>query len=226
MFSFSEDDPYLRFWDIWLRYNEYRTHTLLQQPYDCLVVSDITNYFESIQHELLIEYLSPLGLPRKAMGLLGRLLEDFRPAAGHSPNPRVGLPVDDIDCSRQLAHVFLFEHDRRITEQFGEGHYARWMDDQNIGVRSETEGRRVVNALTRSLSSQRLTLNAGKTKFLSKEEVILHFQLCANQRLNDWDERHKTVTRANIGVVVIRLTNCVPRYRMGRMLTSATGTKS
>ena len=74
-FSIPDDDPYLRFWDIWLRYNEYRTRTLLQQPYDCLVVTDITNYFESIQHELLIEYLSPLGLPRKAMGLLGRLLE-------------------------------------------------------------------------------------------------------------------------------------------------------
>jgi hypothetical protein len=88
-FSVSEDDEYLNFFQVWLRYNEYRTHTMFQQPYECLVVTDISNYFESIQHNLLIEYLAPLGLPRKAMGLLGRLLEAFKPLAGHSPNPEL-----------------------------------------------------------------------------------------------------------------------------------------
>ncbi|WP_435017955.1 RNA-directed DNA polymerase [Tundrisphaera sp. TA3] len=197
-FSVSEDDEYLNFFEVWLRYNEYRTHTLLQQPYECLVVTDITNYFESIQHDLLIEYLAPLGLPRKAMGLLGRLLEAFKPLAGHSPNPRVGLPVDELDCSRQLAHVFLFEHDRRIVEPFGEDNYVRWMDDQNIGVRSETEARHVVNTMTRSLSSQRLTLNSGKTKFLPVDCMVVHFQLDANKKISEWDEKYKKVTASNV----------------------------
>ncbi|WP_406699437.1 RNA-directed DNA polymerase [Singulisphaera sp. Ch08] len=197
-FSVSDDDAYLNFFQVWLRYNEYRTHTLLQQPYECLVVTDITNFFESIQHDLLIEYLAPLGLPRKAMGLLGRLLEAFKPLAGHSPNPRVGLPVDELDCSRQLAHVFLFEHDRRIADQFGEDNYVRWMDDQNIGVRTETEGRHVVNAMTRSLSSQRLTLNSGKTKFLAIDRMVVHFQLDANRKISEWDEKHKKVTAKNV----------------------------
>jgi Reverse transcriptase (RNA-dependent DNA polymerase) len=199
-FSVSDDDEYLNFFQVWLRYNEYRTHTMLQQPYECLVVTDISNYFESIQHDLLIEYLAPLGLPRKAMGLLGRLLEAFKPLAGHSPNPRVGLPVDELDCSRQLAHVFLFEHDRRIADQFGEDNYVRWMDDQNIGVRTETEGRHVVNAMTRSLSSQRLTLNSGKTRFLSIDRMVVHFQLDANKRISEWDEKYKKVTTKNVEV--------------------------
>ena len=56
-------------YEIWLRYNEYRSRTFLTEPYSCLVVADITNYFDSIQHDLLIEYLAPLGLPRKAMGV-------------------------------------------------------------------------------------------------------------------------------------------------------------
>ena len=103
----------------------------------------------------------------------------------------MGIPVDDLDCSRQLAHVFLFEHDRRIADQFGEDHYVRWVDDQNIGVRSETEARHIVNAVTRSLSAQRLTLNSGKTRFLSKDDVIHHFQLDANERINGWDETFK-----------------------------------
>jgi hypothetical protein len=75
-------DDYHTFFEIWLKFNQYRAHTLLNNAYQVLVVTDITNYFDSIQHDLLIEYLSPFQLPRKAVGLLGRLLEAFKPTAG------------------------------------------------------------------------------------------------------------------------------------------------
>lgn len=182
------DDPYLFFWDIWLRYNEYRSYTLLNEPHHYLVVTDISNYFESIQHDLLFEYLSPLGIPREAVGLLGKLLEAFRPWTGHSRSPMLGLPVDEFDCSRQLAHIFLFEHDKRIADKFGENNYVRWIDDQNIGVNNLSEARSVINHFTRSLSQQRLTINSGKTRFLKPEDVVLHFQLDANKYIKDWEE--------------------------------------
>jgi hypothetical protein len=182
-FTFEGDSSHA-FFEVWLRYNEYRARTMLNDVYKTLVVTDVTNYFESIHHELLLEYLAPLGLPREAAGLLGRLLEMLKPTTGHSPTPRVGLPVDEFDCSRQLGHVFLFEHDRRVAQLVGEQNYARWMDDQNIGVRNVTHARKIVNELTRSLYQQRLTLNAGKTKFLSPDEVVEHFQLDANELLN------------------------------------------
>lgn len=185
----SESDE---FYAIWLRYNEYRSKTLLNSPYQTLVITDISNYFESVSHDLLFEYLAPLGLPRKAVGTLGRLLETFRPDAGHSPSPHMGIPVDDLDCSRELAHIFLFEHDRRIVNEFGIKNYVRWMDDQNIGVRDMAEARKVVNTMTRSLSQQRLTLNSQKTKFLSPAEVTVHFQLDVNAALTDWWEKLKS----------------------------------
>jgi hypothetical protein len=187
------DDHYHKFYSIWMRYNEYRTTTLLNQPYEVLVVADISNYFDSISHALLFEYLGPLGMPREAIGLLGKLLEALKPPTGHSPNPKIGLATDEIDCSRTLAHIFLFEHDKRVAAEVGERRYVRWMDDQNIGVRNQTDARRVVNLLTRSLSSQRLTINTGKTCFLSPDEVVVHFQLEANKLLNEWEERHKNL---------------------------------
>ena len=193
-----QDDPYLRFFEVWLRYQTYRTQTLLNDIYDVLVVTDITNYFDSISHELLIEYLAPLGLPRKSMGLLGRLLEALKPPTGHSPNPRIGLPVDEFDCSRELAHVFLFEHDQRIIDFVDEQNYVRWMDDQNIGARDMTHARKIVNRLTESLSSQRLTLNAGKTKFLEAPDVEVYFQLVANQRLDRWRPRYENARGAKL----------------------------
>jgi hypothetical protein len=180
--------------EIWLRYQEYRSITLLNQPYRVLVVTDITNYFDCIPHDLLLEYLAPLGLPRQAIGVLGKLFEALRPTAGHSASPRIGLAQDDHDCSRQLAHIFLFEHDRRLTTEYGENNYVRWMDDQNIGVDSMPEARRAVNRVTRSLAQQRLTLNSGKTQFLTPADVAAHFHLEANRLLNDVADQ---LTRSN-----------------------------
>ena len=89
--------------------------------------------------------------------------------------------------------MFLFEHDRRITREFGEGAYARWLDDQNIGTASLTEARRTINAITRSLDSQRLTVNAAKTRFLTPDDVVLHFQLEPNESLDEWATAFKDV---------------------------------
>lgn len=191
-------DPYHSFFEIWLKYHQYRTHTMLHGIYNVLVISDITNFFDSIQHDLLIEYLSPLQLPRKLVGLLGRILEALKPLSGHSPNPRVGLPTDELDCSRELAHLFLFEHDHQVTKEFGEDNYVRWLDDQNIGVKSQSEGRRAVNLLTRSLAAQRLTLNSSKTKLLQTSEIAIHFQLDANQQIDNWESKFKSISLSNL----------------------------
>lgn len=43
--------------------------------------------------------------------------------------------------------------------------------------------------MTASLAEQRLTLNAGKTLFLTPDQVVIHFQLDANKDLEDWNER-------------------------------------
>lgn len=131
-----------------------------------------------------------------------------KPPCGHSPNPRIGIPVDEFDCSRELAHIFLFEHDKRMVKNFGEANYVRWMDDQNIGACSCTEARKIVNHLTRSLAAQRLTLNSGKASFLTPDQVVVHFQLDANRLLNEWEKKYsnklpKQITEARRGLEVV-----------------------
>lgn len=180
-----DDHDYLEFFEIWRRYAAYRKHIGLGGLYRVLVVTDLTNYFESVQHELLYEHLGSLGIPRKALGVLGKLLDVLRPDSGHSASPAVGLPTDEIDCSRTLAHVFLFEHDREIANFAGNESYVRWMDDQNIGVASERQARMVVRQMVLSLSRQRLTLNTGKTKFLSPSMVSAEFWLDLNTEIDN-----------------------------------------
>jgi hypothetical protein len=127
----------------------------------------------------------------------------------------VGIAVDELDCSRELAHLFLFEHDSRIAAELGESNYVRWLDDQNIGVRSMSEARKAVNTLTRSLSSQRLTVNAGKTKFLTPSDVIQHFQLNANEEIDRWEQQFKAVGSTNIDQARHELTNLWTRISAG-----------
>lgn len=191
------DTDYLAFFDVWLRYNYYRKHLGLCDLFKYVVVTDITNYFESIQHTLLLEYLATYGVPREALGVLGKLLDVLRPTAGHSASPSMGLPVDIYDCSRTLAHIFLFEHDRRIAAEVGKSGYIRWMDDQNIGVRSKVEGRRIIRKMVESLASQRLSVNAGKTKILSPKDLAEYFWLESNESLDALETKVAKKTKSS-----------------------------
>jgi hypothetical protein len=183
------DDEYDTFFEIWLRYSKYREQLLRSGLYEFLLLTDISNYFESILHELLLEYIAPHGLPREALGVLAQLLDVLRPSTGHSRTPAVGLSLDQFDCSRMLAHVFLFEHDSRIAAAVEPDAYVRWMDDQTVGVKSEVEARRLVRLMTQSLGLQRLTLNSGKTRALRPVDLAKHFWLAANDELDKLEKR-------------------------------------
>ena len=183
------DDDYETFFEIWLRYDEYRRRLLMNEMFQYILITDIANYFEEIQHPLLLEYLSPYQLPREALGILGQLLSVLRPSTGHSPAPAVGIPLDQFDCSRILAHVFLFEHDARIVGAVGESGFVRWMDDQTIGVATLEDSRKVTRQLVESLARQRLTLNSAKTRVLNPTDVAAHFWLAHNTAMNAVEER-------------------------------------
>ena len=184
------EEAYESFFEIWLRYDEYRKRLLRSGLYEFILITDISNFFESVPHGLLLEYLAAYRLPREARGILTQLIDVLRPASGHSAAPAIGLPVEQFDSSRTLAHIFLFEHDRRVVHFLGsEDAYVRWMDDQTIGVKSRVQARQVIGMLTRSLASQRLTLNAAKTKALAPADIAKHFWLDHNIKLNKLEGR-------------------------------------
>jgi hypothetical protein len=80
-----------------------------------------------------------------------------------------------------LAHIVLFEHDRRAMQEVGPDAYVRWMDDQNLGVKSKVAADRAVHMLVESLNRQRLVLNAGKTRILTPKEQADHLCLKHNK---------------------------------------------
>ncbi len=176
----------------WLNYAQYRRHLIMQRVYPYLVTSDITNFFDSVLHSEVANAFRDFPIPSRMIGLLFFLLERLAIRADYSDSPRIGLPVDEFECSRSIANLVLFSHDRRIVKIVGRDAYVRWMDDQVIGVKSQADGLRVLAALGSSLANLYLTPNAEKSKVLSLSEAKLHFHLDTNGALDAVEGRITT----------------------------------
>jgi hypothetical protein len=168
----------------WLRFAQYRKHLLLDVVHPWFVVTDITNFFDSVLHSHVAEVLRGLPVSPRMLGLLFFLLERLSVRHDYASSHAISLPVDEFDCSRTLAHLCLFPHDDAMVGLVGEDNYVRWMDDQNFGVASAAEGLRVLSEVGRSLARLHLAPNAKKSKILTLREARRHFHLDLNDKLD------------------------------------------
>jgi hypothetical protein len=175
----------------WLRFDQYRRLLLLKRVYPYIVLTDITNFFDSILHAQVEAALMRIKTPHKLAGLLFFLLERLAVRHPYGDSPRIGLPVDEFDCSRTLAHVVLFSHDERMVKITGSGGYVRWMDDQNMGAPSRSKGLRILSHVQKSLAQLHLTPNAKKSRVLSLSEARRYFHFEANRLLDALEEKIK-----------------------------------
>ncbi len=168
----------------WLRFAQYRKHLLLQAIHPYLVVTDVTNFFDSVLHSHVEEALRGIAVAPRMLGLLFFLLERLSIRQDYASSAAISLPVDEFDCSRTLAHMTLFTHDDAMVELVSEDNYVRWMDDQNFGVVSRAQGLRVLSEVGKSLAKLHLSPNTKKSKILSLSEARRHFHLDLNHMLD------------------------------------------
>jgi hypothetical protein len=168
----------------WLRFAQYRKHLLLQAVHPYLVVTDVTNFFDSLLHSHVEEGLRGLRVAPRMLGLLFFLLERLSIRQDYASSHAISLPVDEFDCSRTLAHMTLFTHDDAMVALVGVENYVRWMDDQNFGVPSKAGGLRVLSEVGNSLAKLHLSPNAKKSRILSLTEARRHFHLDLNEMLD------------------------------------------
>lgn len=175
----------------WMMFNQYRKLLAFNRPYQYIVTTDISNFFDSIAHVQLEAALFELGLPRSLVGLLQVLLERLMFRDPYSSHPRVGIPVDEFDCSRCLAHLVLFAHDDRMVKLVGEDGYSRWMDDQVFGVSSEVEAYKLLDEVNKSLRRMHLSPNAAKSRIMKLRDTRIEYHFKANDDLDNLECRWK-----------------------------------
>jgi hypothetical protein len=180
----------------WLRYAQYRKYLLLQAVHPYLVVTDVTNFFDSVLHSHVEEALRGLPIAPRLVGLLFFLLERLSIRQDYAGSHGISLPIDEFDCSRTLAHLTLFSHDETMVRLVGEDSYVRWMDDQNLGVSSKAGGLRILSEVGKSLASLHLSPNTKKSHILTLREARRHFHLDLNDMLEKAEAIAKTAKTA------------------------------
>lgn len=179
----------------WLSYHQYRRWLIFEEVFEYIVLTDVTNFFDSVLYDRVAECFHTIRAPPRMVSLLFFLLERLSIRDRFKESPRLGLPVDEFACSRKLAHIVLFPHDLRMVEQVGDEAYVRWMDDQNIGVPTRADGLRMLGLVDKSLRRLHLTPNSKKSKVLSLAEAHRHFHFDINEMLDE-AEGEDTTTKA------------------------------
>jgi hypothetical protein len=154
------------------------------EPERWFVLTDITNFFDSVLHDHVAEALRAFSIPRRMIGLLLFLLERLAVRKEYAHSAAIGLPVDLVGGSRTLAHVILFSHDDEVTSIVGESSYLRWMDDQLFVVESRPAALTLLGQIQTSLGRLHLTPNVKKTKILTRDEAYRHFHVDINRDLD------------------------------------------
>lgn len=155
----------------WLR-SQGQTYDITQRcPY--VVETDISNFFASIDLEVVREHLlANAGLPKDAVRLCMHLIQQVSPRPRHSTFPAQGLPQENQDSSRTIAHSLLSEIDDTLEEYGKAGNYVRYMDDMLVGVQSVNEGERVIRTIQLALEEIGLHPNTAKTNITASADYI------------------------------------------------------
>lgn len=148
---------------------------------ELIVVTDLSNYYDSIHMSELKKVLSGYvsAHPEVVTDLLFGIIEtiswhpDYLPYSGRS------LPTSNLEAIRLLAHSFLFEVDKVIMDKTDDC-FTRWMDDIVIGVDNKKKAREAISAISDMLKSRGLALNLAKTNIYNQEEAFYHFQIEEN----------------------------------------------
>lgn len=185
-------DPsdYEGWFEHWLRHQNRLTRIIAKQDgWRVIVFADISNFFSSINHAILRQTISSrTEAEETVINLLFYILEAMIARPGYCCDHRQGLPQENHDASRILAHSLLYLLDGRFKVEGEEGRYARWVDDIVVAVDTESQGRKVLAMIQEEIESRGLFLNTAKCRIIPGEKATEELWLEENEYL---DEVHR-----------------------------------
>jgi group II intron reverse transcriptase/maturase len=208
----------------------------IQEGRHWVVDVDLEQFFDRVNHDVLMGKLAKRIADRRLLGLVRRFLEAGILANGIAMERHEGTPQGG-PLSPLLANVLLDEVDKELEKR---GHaFVRYADDSNVYVRSERAGERVMQALRRLFADLRLRVNEAKSavarpwdrKFLgytfwvSKDAAIR--RRIADKTLETMKERVRQITSRTRGrslaSVIADLRGYLPGWKEYFRLTEMPG---
>lgn len=172
--SDTDDEVTYETWiETWLRHQDLLKKFVAQEsPFNYLVEADVSNFFPSINLRALRHAVATASnADEKLLNLLFYILGAIMERPDYATDHESGLPQENHDASRILAHFFLKSVDDAFKKEGDEGRYVRWVDDFRIAVETESEGRKTLARLQETLEKRGLFLNAAKSKIQPHERA-------------------------------------------------------
>lgn len=121
---------------------------------------DLENFFDRVNHDILMGKLAQRIEDKRMLGLIRRYLETGIMVNGVVMERYEGTPQGG-PLSPLLANLLLDEVDKELEKR---GHaFARYADDSNVYVKTRRAGERVMELLKRLYSKLKLRINESKS---------------------------------------------------------------
>lgn len=132
----------------------------IREGYSWVVDLDLEKFFDRVNHDRLMARLAKDIKDKRVLLLIRRFLTAGVMEGGLVSSATEGTPQGG-PLSPLLSNIVLDELDLELTRR---GHrFVRYADDENIYVKSETAGKRVMKSVTRFIT-RRLKLKVNETK--------------------------------------------------------------
>lgn len=185
---------------------------------------DLEQFFDRVNHDVLMGKLAARIADRRVLGLIRRYLAAGIMAHGVVIERHEGTPQGG-PLSPLLANVLLDEVDRELERR---GHaFVRYADDCNVYVRSRRAGARVMALLRRRYGKLRLKINESKSAIAwVRGRKLLGYtfwfaaegkvkRAVADNALRSMKERVRRITRRNGGRSIEQVAEELRRYLVG-----------
>ena len=149
-----------------------KTKTLIDSgKYKYLVVSDITSYFENINHEVLRNNLEKWHRQCYEINLLMEFLREWTIPLSDGYKINRGIPQGN-DISSFLGNIYLLPLDKELVKM-EKNHgikYIRYMDDIKIFAKEHSDAKKALFKMNEVLRGLQLNIQGAKTDIYSKDE--------------------------------------------------------
>lgn len=122
--------------------------TNFKEGYVYIAEFDIASFYDTINHNILIEILRQKGIEDDILLLLNKCLSKWSISLGESKTfaKQCGIPQGP-ECSGLFADLYLREIDNLVNKNLKEVKYLRYVDDIKIMARTETDCQKCIALL-------------------------------------------------------------------------------
>ena len=147
----------------WFKFQQLVRDAYCKKGYRYLLVTDLTAFFDHIDHDILISQLRSIGIRDDSLALLRTMLKHW------SGGKSIGIP-QGLDPSSLLGNFYLDPLDKSMVR--ASFSYMRYVDDIRVFAHSRSELKRAMLHLVRQSRELGLHVQTGKTAIYEGARIL------------------------------------------------------